>query len=87
MLCPETSIEDAKGVAERIVNMVAEQGTYANQLIAGVSHISEDKRLGCSIGLAEFSPDSECQTSEALLKAADNALYKAKAQGKGQVEF
>jgi len=86
-LFPETSLEDTKGIAKRIVDMVGSVGTLAYQLTASHTAMPDEKKLGCSIGLAEFYAGSDIHNTEALLKAADLALYKAKAQGKGRVEW
>lgn len=45
----------------------------------------ETLALGCSIGVAVF-PD-HASDQEALIRAADGAMYRAKAEGRGQVRF
>jgi diguanylate cyclase (GGDEF)-like protein len=41
--------------------------------------------VGCSIGVA-FWPDDADQSTE-LIEAADAAMYRAKAEGRGRIEF
>ena len=45
---------------------------------------SHGKRITASFGIASL-PDDEAQTSEDLVRAADDALYAAKRAGKNQV--
>ena len=48
---------------------------------------SELVRIGASAGVAIFPQDAETPHVEALMKAADMALYDAKASGRGVVKF
>lgn len=69
VLCPETDGKGAEVVAERIRLAVASLAT-----LDGVT---------VSIGVAEFPSDAE--TSEGVVKLADEALYASKAQGRNRV--
>lgn len=72
-LLPETGTEDAYQVAERIRSEVA---TYIFPIGGGM-------HLTCSIGLATLSEN--IQSRDALVSAADNAMYAAKRLGRNQV--
>ena len=76
ILMPFTTIEEAYGVLERILKTLHEK----NGVTIG------DKRIPYtfSAGLAEIS--SDLQTSHELIKRADNALYKAKKEGRDRIE-
>ena len=77
IILPDTCPADARRVAERIQAVLASA--------EGVKHETQQQLqpISCSMGIAELTP--ACATPEALLKAADDALYQAKAAGKGQV--
>jgi diguanylate cyclase (GGDEF)-like protein len=68
LLLPEAGLEDAHGVAERVRVAVRE------------ATASGPAPLTVSIGIATVSP--AVATSDALLHAADRALYAAKARGR-----
>ena len=69
---PVIRFEDAMVVANRIVSALAEPFS----LSAGTA------RIGASVGVATSQRDS---TSRSLLKQADTAVYRAKAQGRSRV--
>jgi diguanylate cyclase (GGDEF)-like protein len=72
-ILPQTALEGAVAVAEKLRQSLSEP--YAlPQAIA---------RVGVSLGVAMF-PDHGDEP-DALLTAADSALYEAKRQGKGRV--
>lgn len=71
LLLPETSLEEAITVAERVLAHVAE-------LREGLPPIT------VSIGVATNRPDEE--QIDALLARADKALYKAKDEGRNRIE-
>jgi two-component system cell cycle response regulator len=73
---PETGLAGATAFAERIRELV-EAHTFAH---AGGS----DLRLTASIGVASF-PSPGLETVEDLLAKADQALYRAKAEGRNRV--
>src|SRR5467141_1804096 len=64
------SNEDAAGLARRIVDHLSERYRIDNHLV----------EIGASVGIAMTSPDVSADT---LLKNADMALYRAKADGRG----
>jgi diguanylate cyclase (GGDEF)-like protein len=74
ILLPETSAAEAGIVAERLRSAVT-------GLV--VEYQGTPIRITCSIGVAEQSPTID--TMEAMLKAADHALYQAKAGGRDRV--
>ena len=74
VLLPETSIEDAQRVAERIRAAMAER---AIETVPGAV-----VRVTASFGIAAYPEEP---TQEALFAAADGALYRAKAAGKNRV--
>src|SRR5205807_7379768 len=72
VLLVETSKAGARLYADRIRQVVS---TYP---------FSHGKRITASFGIASL-PDEEAQTSEDLVRAADDALHAAKRAGKNQV--
>lgn len=75
-LLPETDLAAAQALGERILEAVA---------ALGISHVPEaGGRVSVSIGVAARLPSAE-SSPEALIKAADQALYAAKAAGRGCV--
>jgi len=75
VVCPETSHEDVDVVAERI-RAAVERARF--QLVA-----DESTAVTCSVGIATYP--SNATTEEALIDAADAALYFAKRCGKNTV--
>lgn len=74
--CPNlASTHDAEQVAERLVSV----------LDVPIEIDGHQHRIGCSVGVAVVSAgDTLHGDSDALLAAADQALYRAKAAGKGR---
>jgi diguanylate cyclase (GGDEF)-like protein len=68
------SHEDAAGLARRIVDRLSERYKIDNHLV----------EIGASVGIAMTSPGV---TADTLLKNADMALYRAKADGRGTFCF
>ncbi|HXO68923.1 MAG TPA: EAL domain-containing protein, partial [Bradyrhizobium sp.] len=68
------SDEDAAGLARRIVDHLSERYEIDNHLV----------EIGASVGIAMTSPSVSADT---LLKNADMALYRAKADGRGTYCF
>jgi diguanylate cyclase (GGDEF)-like protein len=68
------SAEDAAGLARRIVDHLSERYKLDNHLV----------EIGASVGIAMTSPGISADT---LLKNADMALYRAKADGRGTFCF
>jgi diguanylate cyclase (GGDEF)-like protein len=68
------SAEDAAGLAKRIVDRLSERYKIDNHLV----------EIGASVGIAMTAPGVSADT---LLKNADMALYRAKADGRGTYCF
>jgi len=77
VLLPETGPEPARQAAERIRHSIEREPFYQEDYLPG-------GRLTVSIGLASYPRDGD--SAEALLDAADRALYKAKEKGRNQVQ-
>ena len=69
------SNEDAAGLAQRIVDRLSERYKIGNHLV----------EIGASVGIAMTSPAGI--SADTLLKNADMALYRAKADGRGTFCF
>ncbi len=76
VVLPETAVEKAEPVAERLCRRLA--GKRFNARADEV-----ELAVTCSIGLAEFSAEGD---TDSLIGAADAALYAAKAAGRDRVE-
>lgn len=74
LLLPETTIAQARVVAERVRRDVE---------AITVTHGNTPIRFTCSIGVAEQTPD--VNDLDGLLRSADEALYRAKAEGRNRV--
>jgi len=76
-LLPETQGDGAELVGERLREMV---------ITANIAHPKNppQDRISISIGVASFDPQSPMTGAE-VMKAADNALYEAKAGGRNRV--
>src|SRR6185436_17201824 len=75
ILLPQATLKEAGAIADRL----------RRQIMATKSPHGEDQPLGAvtvSIGLAAFSPSLE--SAEAIVRAADRALYHAKSHGKNR---
>ena len=77
VILPETAIEEAAMLANKLCALIREH-TFKG---------TEDKNLSvtCSIGVAQFG--ETCSTPEDMVKAADEALYRAKELGRNRVEI
>lgn len=73
---PDATLEEAVFVADRVRSSV--QGTRFSGSLSKLS-------LTVSLGVAIFSPPS-CSTVDCFIKMADDALYRAKANGRNRVE-
>jgi diguanylate cyclase (GGDEF)-like protein len=71
-----SSTEDAASLARRIVERLSERYRIDNHLV----------EIGASVGIALTSPDGAV-SADTLLKNADMALYRAKADGRGTFCF
>jgi diguanylate cyclase (GGDEF)-like protein len=74
ILSPETNLSAARTLAERIRQAIS-------QIILATK--DDDLCFTTSVGISEFLPDDS--DVSAALKRADNALYKAKSEGKNRV--
>ena len=73
-MLPQTVLEEARGVAERIRQTIEDQLRSSE---------NPDARCTVSIGVAEhWEADSSVND---LFKAADDALYQAKSEGRNRV--
>ena len=77
MILPETSLEQAAQISERVRKEVSEL-SFADEL--------KDMHLTISIGVAPF-PAPDIDTLDDLIREADHALYRAKAAGRNRVEL
>ncbi len=77
MILPETSLEQAAQIAERIRKEISEF-SFRDEL--------RELRLTISIGVAPF-PAAGINTLDDLVREADNALYRAKDNGRNRVEL
>lgn len=73
MLLPDTELEDAARVAERLRRLMEESVTTAGRPVT------------LSFGVAHYPQTNSFP--EKVLKAADEALYRAKEQGRNRVEL
>ena len=76
VLMPDTDLDGAKDVAERILSSLVKENIPHKQSSFG--HVT------MSLGVAEFFPSQDQKPNEAV-KKADALLYRAKEQGRGQV--
>jgi diguanylate cyclase (GGDEF)-like protein len=76
VLLPETPLEGAQMIAERIRQTISQQPIVADGCQVNVT---------VSVGVASHADDKEA-VAEVLLKKADLALYRAKALGRNRVE-
>ena len=77
VLLPDTDADHASGVAERI-----RHGVYERR----IKHAGRPEgRLTISLGVATLPPQSRETTPDALVEAADRALYRAKRAGRNCV--
>jgi diguanylate cyclase (GGDEF)-like protein len=75
LILPETDREGAWSLAERVRQLVA-----AQQIVYGDAVL----RVTASLGVATFPEQGE--RPQALVEAADQALYRAKRNGRNRVE-
>jgi len=77
VILPETRLDEAAVLANKLCARIREYAFDG----AGATEIS----ITASIGVAEFNDDYE--TPDAMVKAADEALYRAKQLGRNRVEL
>ncbi|MCX7793288.1 MAG: diguanylate cyclase [Thermodesulfovibrionales bacterium] len=78
IILPETKKSDAKKVAERILRNIAARRFPG---------LPENEKITLSIGIATAFEDTNIDNWEKLTKAADEALYMAKRNGRNRVEL
>ncbi|MDS7596829.1 PleD family two-component system response regulator [Agrobacterium tumefaciens] len=76
VVMPDTPMENAIGVAERLREIVEDQPFY-------VRSIDRELKITASLGIATNSPS--VSLPDQLLKQADRALYEAKSSGRNRV--
>lgn len=79
ILGPETDLEGGYTMAESLRQALAEQ-----TITVTVNHRTFDLNVTCSFGVAEFAKSID--TAESLIARADEALYRAKQNGRNRVE-
>lgn len=85
ILLPETNKQKAAIAAERIRLRIEEEFSKVSnikQIIADKFSDTTDFKVKVSIGISSYRPDIE---KDQLIKEADEALYRAKSQGKNRV--
>jgi diguanylate cyclase (GGDEF)-like protein len=86
---PDTHLTDAVQVAERIREAIEETTFIDREYEAGLPALKLHGIISASLGVANYIPgcvEGTIHEKEAyLLRRADQALYRAKAQGKNQV--
>lgn len=75
IILPETDTQGAHQLAENLRRQIEIQPPYANDV----------QPVTVSIGVATHAPDCPQHSLDALLRAADEALYQAKHNGRNQV--
>lgn len=78
IVMPETAIEYAKDVAERVRENIEESALVVN-------HADSPLKKTVSIGVSDLKLNNPGDNAELLTKRADEALYKAKNNGRNQV--
>lgn len=76
VLLGEAERNDLQLLAQRLLHVIHAHYTLSNGI---------EVRIGSSIGIAHIEPDG--QAPDAILEAADRALYIAKSRGKGRFHF
>jgi len=77
ILLTNTSLQTAYDIAERIRKIIAAH--------AFIISSSQSLNITLSIGIAVLDPNKNITTSQRLIKAADEAVYSAKMNGRNQV--
>ncbi len=79
LLLPNTDAERARSLAERLRKRIASEPV---PLAPGDGRL----RVTVSMGVADYQPGKVDRSPDDLLRAADEALYRAKAHGRNRVE-
>ncbi len=77
VLLPNTTKDDARRVAERILRTVSKYH---------FDKLPDNETITVSIGVASVTEDKDIDNWEKLIKVADDALYRAKTKGRNRVE-
>lgn len=75
VVCEEADVRAATLVAERVAIAVAEPMTQ----------LHGERRISASVGIASFIPGGPLPTNDALVRAADAAMYSSKSTGAGRI--
>ncbi|MCG6204101.1 GGDEF domain-containing protein [Rhodopseudomonas sp. HC1] len=76
ILLPDTSASEAASICERITQRIAEPMEFGGPI---------SLQIGVSVGSATFPVDG--MSADALLRAADHAMYDAKRRGNGRAAY
>jgi diguanylate cyclase (GGDEF)-like protein/PAS domain S-box-containing protein len=77
ILLPETEIEGAVNMAERIRTTIEQQAVFS----------FEDNRVSITVCIGVASLNTDIRDIDTLLKSADNALYRAKRSGRNRIDY
>jgi len=87
IIMPESDKKDAAGLAARIYKKIQQANHFKEkieQLLEKKISIPEKYRITCSIGISQYDRNMGINI-ELLLQQADEALYKAKQDGKNRI--
>ncbi len=73
IVCEEADESAATLIAERVAMVIAES----------ITELPGDRKVSASVGIASFAPGGQIPTSDALVRAADAAMYTSKSAGNG----
>jgi diguanylate cyclase (GGDEF)-like protein len=80
VLLPETDVEGAREIAERLRRVIAD-----TSFPPALPDAAMEIRVSVSVGITELIPEHDSSIDH-LLSRADRALYRAKRQGRNRVE-
>ena len=87
-LLPDTPLDVAMGIAERLREAVEEASLHPDtrngSSVAGITPAGQDKRITISIGVAAMQPEDRL---DKILAAAEEALSQSKAAGRNNVKM
>ncbi|MDJ0336114.1 diguanylate cyclase [Salinibacterium sp. G-O1] len=75
IVCEEADVDVANLIAERVVSAIAQPMT----------ELPGDRTISASVGVACFMPGDLVPTGDALVRAADAAMYASKSAGSGRI--
>jgi diguanylate cyclase (GGDEF)-like protein len=89
MILPETTVEEGRAVSEEIRRAIETSSFLDREWGFSMPPLHLRGIISASIGMAQYVPNGEAtpleQEKNDLLKRADDAMYRAKSQGKNQV--